>query len=84
MCQGAEGARSISDLARSAVARLIADKKGGGPSTFEQKLENLQAQLQMLTELLAQNQRSLAHDVTQNESQEGRTSLSVPESVGGN
>jgi hypothetical protein len=82
MCQGVDGARSISDLARSAVTRLIADKKGVGPSTFDQKLENLQSQLQMLTELLTQNQRSLAHDGTEKESQGGRPS--VPESVGGN
>jgi hypothetical protein len=83
MCQGAEGARSISDLARSAVARLIADKNGKGPSIFEQKLENLQTQVQMLTDLLTQKQLSPAHDVT-NEPPDRRSQAAVPESMEGN
>jgi hypothetical protein len=58
MCHGTDGTRSISDLARSAVNRMIADKGSErAMNGFDQKLESLQTQLQILTELLTRNQR---------------------------
>jgi uncharacterized protein YukE len=84
MCQGNEGARSISDLARSAVTRLIADKNGEGTSTFEQKLENLQTQVQMLTELLIRNQRSLRNGAIANEPTDDMARAAVSGAMEGN
>ena len=55
MCDGAEGARSISELARSAVNRMIAGHNGEKTCTVDQKIEKLQAQIQVLTDLLTAN-----------------------------
>ena len=52
MCQGNEGARSISELARSAVNRMLAEQNGES-SSVDHKLEILRAQIGTLTELLA-------------------------------
>jgi hypothetical protein len=55
MCHGAEGARSISELARSAVNRMLSEQNGDRMLSVDQRLELVEAHLRTLTELLAAN-----------------------------
>lgn len=66
MCHGSDGARSISDLARSAVNRMIADQNREQTfSTVDHKLDTLQNQVQTLTELLTRNPQLRESNVTE-------------------
>src|SRR4051794_31685127 len=51
MCQGVEGARTISELSRSAVNRMLAEQTGQA-SSVDNKLDALTAQIGELTKLL--------------------------------
>ena len=62
LCQGPEGARSISDVARSAVTRMLAERNGTQASAFDEKIDSLNVQIRQLTELLASSTLLMGHN----------------------
>lgn len=56
MCDGTDGPRSISELARAAVNRMLTDHYGGSSCSVKGRLDELQEQIGRLTDLLMANQ----------------------------